>query len=113
MRFTTIVTFIFLFFSATLTFSQPLESFENLLEANKVGKVFIKKIGSDISQTTFLGTIKDEKGILNNYVVNKFLKVQAANLYHGNSSILFFNNEKKLVKEANLSLPEELPFKLK
>lgn len=111
-----ILIFYFFFFSTTVysqsSRNRSVQNFDDVLSTNKTGKVIIKKVGKDISQRTFLGTIKDNQGHIKYYVVKEFLRIQAAIVYHGHSSILFFNDKKKLVKEAILNLPEELPFKL-
>ena len=95
------------------SFSQSLDDFGDVLRAKKINKEYIKKVGKDISQRTFLGFIKDNKGHIKYYVVKEFLRIQAAVVFHGHSRILFFDKQNKLVKESILSLPKELPFKLK
>ena len=93
--------------------SQSLENFNDVLNSQIIGKVITKKVGQDISQRTFLGIIRDKKSNIKYYVVKEFLRIQAATVFHGHSRILFFNESKKLTEQAILSLPNELPFKLK
>ena len=108
-------TFVFLIFlhlvSAT-TFCQSLDCFKDVLDKQKIGKVFTKRAGKDISQRTFLGTIKNGNGKTKYYVVKEFLRIKAAVVYHGHSRILFFGPKKELVLQSILSMPYELPFKL-
>lgn len=92
---------------------QPLENFDDVLSAQKNGKTFTKKVKHDISEQTFLGSVHDNKGNIKYYVVKEFLRVKAAIVYHGHSSILFFSPQKKIVAKTILSMPYELPFKLK
>ncbi len=70
-------------------------------------------MGKDISQRTYLGVITDEGGQAKFYVVKEFLRTQAAIVFHGQSRILFFNNQNNLIKEVTLSSNDGLPFKLK
>ena len=107
-----ILPFLVVFFY-TNSFCQSLEDFDDVLKAKKTEKLFIKKVKQDISERTFLGSIKDKEGNIKYYVVKEFLRVKAAVVYHGHSRILFFNPHKKLVLESILSMPYELPFKLK
>ena len=92
---------------------QSLDNFNDVLTARKIGKIFTKKVKQDISERTFLGFIKEKNGNIKYYVVKKFLRIQAAIVYHGHSRILFFDPKKKLVLESILSMPYELPFKIK
>ena len=103
---------LFVFFY-TNSFSQSLEDFNDVLAAGKIGKVVTKKVKQDISERTFMGSIRNSKGAVKYYVVKEFLRVKAAVVYHGHSRILFFDHRRKLVMEAILSMPDELPFKLK
>ena len=107
-----ILMLLFVFFY-TNSFCQSLENFNDVLVAKKIGKVVVKKVKQDISERTYLGSIKDNTGNVKYYVVKEFLRVKAAIVYHGHSRILFFNPPKKLELEAILSMPYELPFKLK
>lgn len=103
---------IFFLSISSILFCQSLQNFTDVLDKKIVGKVFTKRVGQDISQRTFLGTIKDRNGKIKYYVVKEFLRIKAAVVYHGHSSILFFSPQKKLALRAILSMPDELPFKL-
>lgn len=103
---------IFIYFFSAEVFCQSLKNFNDVLGKQIIGKVIIKKVQEDISQRTFLGTVKYNNGKIKYYVVKEFLRIKAANLYHGNSRILFFNARKKLVLQSILTMPNELPFKL-
>src|SRR5687767_14833015 len=81
------------------SFCQSLDDFSDVLGAQKIGKVFTKKAGQDISQRTYLGTVKDKEGKLKYHVVKEFLRIKAAIVYHGHSRIMFFNEHKKLTKQ--------------
>ena len=107
--FTPIVLFITL---SANSFCQSLDNFNDVLKERKTGKVIRKRSGEDISERTFLGVVKNNQGKVKYYVVKEFLRVKAAVVYHGHSTILFFNNKKQLVSQSILSLPSELPFKL-
>jgi len=98
---------------STNSFCQSLDNFNDVLKAKKIDKVFTRKVNKDISERTFLGSIKDKKGKVKYYVVKEFLRIQAAIVYHGHSRILFFNSQEKLTFEAILSSKNELPFELK
>jgi len=98
---------------STNLFSQSLNNFDDVLRAKKINKLFTKRVGKDIYQRTFLGTIRENDGSIKYYVVKEFLRIQAAFVFHGHSRILFFNKQKNLTKECRLSLPTELPFELK
>jgi len=89
-----------------------LQNFKDVLSKQIIGKVFTKRVEQDISQRTFLGTIKNNNGKIKYYVVKEFLRIKAAVVYHAHSRILFFNPQQKLVLQSILSLPNELPFKL-
>ena len=104
--------FLFVFFYAS-SFCQSLDNFNDVLAAKRIGKTVVKKVKQDISERTFLGSIKDNKGNVRYYVVKEFLRVKAAVVYHGHSRILFFSPRKKLLLQAILSMPDELPYKLK
>ncbi|MEP7317586.1 MAG: hypothetical protein ABI921_02560 [Panacibacter sp.] len=95
------------------SFCQSLENFDDVLNENKTGKLITKREGKDISERILLGILKDDRGAVQYYVVKEFLRVKAAIVYRGHSRILFFNSEKKLVFESILSMPYDLPFKLK
>jgi len=86
--------------------------FSDVLNTRVKGKAIIKKVGLDISERTYLGNIKDKNGHIKFYVVKEFLRVKAAVVYHGHSSILFFTKDHVLNRRSVLSLPAELPFKL-
>jgi hypothetical protein len=105
-------------FSLTLTLpyiliSQSLDNFEDVLKRKKIGKTIIKKIGADISKRTYLGAVNDEKGNTRYFIVKEFLKIKAALVYHGHSRVLFFDSRKKIIAQAILSFPGDLPLKLK
>ena len=93
-------------------FSQSLQDFSDVFGQNKIGQVITKKVGQDISQRTLLGMVNDRNGNLKYYVVNEFLRVQAAIVYHGNSRIMFFTPKKRMARQAFLNSNDELPFKL-
>ncbi|MCX2574644.1 hypothetical protein [Pedobacter sandarakinus] len=108
------LTFIILLISLSLkVFGQSLENFADVLKTRRIGQKVTKIVGQDISERTFLGYIKDKKGNTKYYVVTEFLRIKAAIVYHGHSRILFFNAKQKLVQESVLSMPYELPFRLK
>jgi len=98
---------------ATDSLCQSLDNFDDVLSSKIIGKKITKKVNKDISERTYLGYIKEKNGNVMYYVVKEFLRIQAAVVYHGHSRILFFNSQKQLVVESILSMPYELPFKLK
>jgi len=46
------------------------------------------------------------------YVLTSFRRIQAALVKHGHSTIYILDSKKRIVKEYELGLPEELPFKV-
>jgi len=46
------------------------------------------------------------------YVLNSFRQFQAAIVKHGHSTVYILDSKRRIVKEYELSLPEELPFKV-
>ncbi len=62
---------------------------------------------------TYLGRVLNSGGKTKYYVVKEFYKVKAAVVYHGHSRILIFNPSKKLIAQAIVNMPNELPYRLK
>lgn len=102
---------LFLFISHQ-TYSQGLENVISTLKRQIIGKTYTRHFTYRISQATYLGTIKNKKGFIRFYVVKEFYKIQAANVYHGHSRIVFFDRNKKKYAETTFAMPEDLPFKV-
>lgn len=69
------------------------------------------KDGGDAT-INYLGVIKKSNGDTLYYVLTDFTRIQAAIVMHGHSTVIFLNKNLKKVKSYELSLPEELPYKL-
>jgi len=59
---------------------------------------------------TYLGDIQLDGKLY--YVLTSFRSIQAALVKHGHSTIYILDSKKRIVKEYELGLPEELPFKI-
>jgi hypothetical protein len=59
-----------------------------------------------------LGCIYDGQGRVRYYVVTHFYRVQAARMMHGHSRVLFLSPQHVVMAQYELSMPEELPYKL-
>lgn len=66
-----------------------------------------------LEQITYLGTVHSADEKVYYHVFTVFLSVNAAIVKHGHSSIVFLDQNLKLIRKYELSLPEDLPFKLK
>jgi len=75
-------------------------------------KTKIQKVtGNDFEENiVYLGDIRVNGQLY--YILTSFKVVQTAIIKHGHSEIYILNSKKKTVKQYNLGLPEELPFKV-
>ena len=104
---------LFICFSFTIiTRGQSSNYFENILTQRNLGKTITKRIGNDISQRTYLGTIRTKSGEIKYFVLKEFYRVKAAVVYHGHSRLIFCSPNKKIFAQYILDLPDQLPYKL-
>lgn len=96
-----------------LLFSSALCSAQNIkFSAENIGKEIFQKTQNGDTRSTYLGKITDKDSKILFYVVKEFSRIKAANVYHGNSWLIFYGPEKKFSAKYHFDLPNELPFKL-
>ncbi|HMH09177.1 MAG TPA: hypothetical protein VK553_00580 [Candidatus Nitrosopolaris rasttigaisensis] len=61
----------------------------------------------------YLGVVRKQNGDTSYFVFAVFLRVQAAIVMHGHSTVIFLNKKYKEVESYDVNLPENLPFRLK
>lgn len=93
-------------------YAQETNNTVRALKKKMTGKTLKQQRRYGTSEATYLGTLSDQGGGVTYYVVKEFWTVQAANVAHGHSRILFYNRHAKVVAEAVLDMPDELPQKI-
>jgi hypothetical protein len=98
------------FVSVTNLFAQT--DYSKFIKADKINKKQTHKYGKDVDSIVYLGVIKDNDGTTIYHVISNFRLVQAAIQKHGHSEIVFLDKNLKVKRGYELSMPEDLPFKL-
>ena len=101
-----------LFFSVINSYAQRELDFKKILSFKKIDSVFATNSNYDSSWSIYLGALKDKNKKDKYFVIRKFDKTKAAATWHGHSTIYFFGLDKKLKALVNLSMPDNLPYKL-
>jgi hypothetical protein len=63
-------------------------------------------------ELVYLGKIKNDKGKILYHIIAMYSEVQAAIVIHGHSNVLYLDEKKFLKRQFELSVPDELPYKL-
>jgi hypothetical protein len=104
---------VFLIAIPAIGYCQETPAFESILTAKKIGKVYRIASVNDTTWLTYLGKLKGIRMKDKYYVIKEFFKVRAASTWHGHSTIYFYGLNKKRKALVHVSMPDNLPYKLK
>ncbi|HTE01601.1 MAG TPA: hypothetical protein VK668_20075 [Mucilaginibacter sp.] len=86
--------------------------YKKLIDSHRPGYT-IKRTGTEYtSLCVYLGNTKSADGKVLYHIISKFERIKAAILWHGKSTLLFFNNKERLVTIYYMNMPDDLPYKL-
>lgn len=104
-----IIISILLFYSFNL-FGQT--EYGKYVEEKRLNQRQIEKFEGAVYEVIYIGAFKDQQHIVKYHILSVFRNVQAAIEMHGHTEVIFLDKNLKLIKQIELALPEELPFKL-
>lgn len=102
-------------FLLTLMVDGYTQESDNTVRAAKkriIGKTLKQNRKYSTSKATYLGILCDKNSKVKYYVVKEFSTLQAANVPHGHSEIIFFNQHAKVMAKVQVNMPYELPVKI-
>lgn len=103
---TIILTFIFLQLNAQSEYAR-------FIVADSIGKLCCRETKDGIEKIKYLGVIRKDNGELDYHVITASLTIEGIVGIHGYALVLFLTKDKMEKKRYELSMKEELPFKLK
>ena len=103
---------IVIFFFSLTSINSFSQNYCSYINEDSVGVKWHEKSDTTESTITYLGKVVNDSGQICYYVLTEFSRVKAANNWHGQSTLIFLNEEKELISRIELGLPSDLPQKI-